>query len=90
MKQPEGFVEEGLEDHVCKLVHMLTTGTKRSPKHTTNLGTLPLERTPVLGTNGKVTVTLLRTHTHRQRIWRFNYGRGERKEASRDGKRMGD
>ncbi len=47
MKQPEGFVKPGFEDHVCKLIHTYTgqckapmTGTKHSPKRMKTLVTL--------------------------------------------------
>ena len=45
MKQPEGFVEPGFEDYVCKLVH--TTGMKLSQTRTISWVTLPCKRIPV-------------------------------------------
>lgn len=79
MKQLEGFVEDGLEDHVCKLVHTIY-GTMQGAhdwyetlKETYDkLGYITFRADPASGTNKKMantpsqTLTLTTFLVHRQ------------------------
>ena len=90
MKQPEGFVEPGFEDYVCKLIHMiygmmqgLTTGIKPSAKLITISGMPPHVRIHVFDSRKKMGTILSWTHTRTMSLGHQMMRRRRREERRR-------